>query len=107
VQVTGSVVYVERVALTPEAVVQVEVMEVAPEGGKETVLGEWTQKNPGQVPIRFSVEVASERVRPEGHYVVRARITDAGRTLAAPEPVSVLTQGHPSQDVRVRVRSGG
>jgi putative lipoprotein len=47
------------------------------------------------------------RIRPEGAYVVRARITDGERTFASTEPVPVLTQGHPSQDVRVRVRIGG
>ncbi|KFA89031.1 YbaY family lipoprotein [Archangium violaceum] len=106
-QVTGSVFYVERIALSPEAVVQVEVVEVAPEGGQGAVLGTWSQSGPGQVPIRFSVGVPSERIRPEGSYVVRASITDGGRTFSTLEPVPVLTQGHSSQDVRVRVRIGG
>lgn len=103
-RVMGSVFYVERIALTPEAVLQVEVVEVAPEGGQESVIGEQTLRGPGQVPIPFSVGVPSERIRPEGSYVVRARLTDGGRTFTAPEPVPVLTQGHPSQDVRVRLR---
>jgi putative lipoprotein len=106
-QVTGSVFYVERIALSPAAVVLVEVVEVAPQGGQESVIGTRTLSSPGQVPIPFSVGIPSERIRPEGSYVVRARITDGGRTFTTPEPVPVLTQGHPSQDVRVRVRIGG
>lgn len=106
-RVTGSAFYLERIALSPAAVLQVEVVEVAPEGGKESVIGEQTLSSPGQVPIGFSVSVPSERIRPEGSYVVRARITDGGRTFTTPEPVPVLTQGHPSQEVRVRVRIGG
>jgi len=106
-QVTGSVFYMERIALTPEAVVRVEVVEVASAGGTESVLGEQTLSSPGQVPIGFSVGVPAERIRPEGSYIVRARITDGARTFTTPEPVPVLTQGHPSQDVRVRVRIGG
>jgi len=106
-QVTGSVFYVERIALSPEAVVQVQVVEVAPAGGQESILGEQTLRGPGQVPIAFSVGVPSERIRPEGSYVVRARITDGARIFSTPEPVAVLTQGHPSQEVRVRVRVGG
>ncbi|WNG61942.1 hypothetical protein F0U59_49975 [Archangium gephyra] len=105
-QVTGSVFYLERIALSPEAVVLVEVVEVAP-GGEAPVLGSWTQSSPGQVPIPFSVGVPTERIRPEGSYAVRARITDGGRAFTTLEPVPVLTQGHPSQDVRVRVRIGG
>ncbi len=106
-QVTGSVFYLERIALGPEAVVLVEVVEVAPEGGPGAVVGTWTRSSPGQVPIRFSVGVPSERIRPEGAYGVRARISDGGRSFGTSEPVPVLTQGHPSQDVQVRVRIGG
>ena len=106
-RVTGSVFYLERIALSPEAVVQVEVVEVAPEGGTASVIGAQRLSSPGQVPISFSVGVPAERIRPEGSYAVRARITDGGRTFSTPEPVPVLTQGHPSQDVRVRVRIGG
>jgi putative lipoprotein len=106
-RVTGSVFYMERIALTPEAVVRVEVVAAAPEGGTESVLGEQTLSSPGQVPIPFSVGVPSERIRAEGSYSVRARITDGARTFSTPEPVPVLTQGHPGQDVRVRVRIGG
>ena len=68
VQVTGSVFYLERIALTPEAVVQ---------------------------------------VHPEASYFIRARITDGERVLSSREPVFVLTQGHPSRDVRVRVSVAG
>ncbi|QRK10856.1 YbaY family lipoprotein [Archangium violaceum] len=106
-QVTGSVTYRERIALTPDAVVQVEVVESSPGEGSETVVGEQTLQSPGQVPIRFSVTVPSERIRPGATYVVRARITDAGRVYTTPTPVPVLTQGHSSQDVTVRVRVGG
>lgn len=106
-RVTGSVSYRERIALTPDAVLQVEVVESAPPGGTESVVGEQTLQSPGQVPIAFSVTVPSERIRPEATYTVRARISDSGRAFTTPEPIPVLTQGHPSQDVQVRVRGGG
>lgn len=105
--VTGSVRYRERIALTPEAVLHVEVVEAAPPGGTEAVVGEQTLQSPGQVPIAFSVGVPSERIRPEAAYTVRARITDGGRSFTMSEPVPVLTQGHPGQDVQVLVRLGG
>ena len=105
-QVTGSVSYLERVALSPEAVVRVEVVEVGADGA-ESVVGERTLNSPGQVPIAFSVEVPAGRVRPDGTYRARALITDGGRRFSTTEPVPVLTQGHPRQDVRVWVCSGG
>jgi putative lipoprotein len=104
-QVTGKVLYRERIALTPEAVVKVEVVEsgTGKDGG---VIAEQSFVNPGQVPIPFTVDVAPERVRPEGSYFLRARILDAGRVYSSPEPVPVLTQGNKSNDVQVRVRLG-
>lgn len=105
-QVTGEVLYRERIALTPEAVVKVEVVESGSnkEGG---VIAEQSFANPGQVPIPFSVDVAPERVRPESSYFLRARILDGGRVYSTPEPIPVLTQGNKSNGVQVRVRQGG
>lgn len=106
-QVTGTVLYRERIALSPAAVVKVELVEGKAEGGEGTVLAEQTLTSPGQVPIAFSVSVVSERIRPEGSYFVRARIEDGGRVFSAPAPVPVLTQGHRGSDVQVMLRSGG
>ncbi|SEU02143.1 YbaY family lipoprotein [Stigmatella erecta] len=105
-QVTGEVLYRERIALTPAAVVKVEVVESGSnkEGG---VIAEQSFANPGQVPIPFSVEVAPERVRPEASYFLRARILDGGRVYSSTEPIPVLTQGNKSNGVQVRVRQGG
>jgi putative lipoprotein len=106
-RVTGSVFYRERIALTPDAVLQVDVVESVSPGGTETVVGTQTIQSPGQVPIAFSVAVPSERIRPDATYTLRARITDGGRAYVTPAPIPVLTQGHPSQDVQVLVRIGG
>lgn len=106
-QVTGAVVYRERIALTPSAVVRVEVVELPREGGPGTVIGEQTIQSPGQVPIPFSVAIPSRRIRPEATYVVNARIEDGGRVFSTATPVPVLTQGHRSSAVQVLVRSGG
>jgi putative lipoprotein len=104
---TGAVVYRERVALTPAAILEVEVVELTPEGSPGTVIGQQKLENPGQVPIRFSVDIGPQRLRPEATYIVNARITDGGRVFSTRAPVPVLTQGNPSTDVEVLVRSGG
>jgi putative lipoprotein len=100
--VSGSVSYLERIALTPQAVVRVEVVREGPGEGPARVVGEQTLREPGQVPIAFSVPL-SETLEPSAAYVVRASITDGERVLASREPVPVLTQGHPAEGVRVRV----
>ncbi|HYH99580.1 YbaY family lipoprotein, partial [Hyalangium sp.] len=48
-----------------------------------------------------------QRLRPEATYIVNARITDGGRVFSTRAPIPVLTQGNPSADVQVLVRSGG
>ena len=107
VEVTGSVFYRERIALSPEAVLQVEVVEAGAQAGTESIVAQQTYPNPGQVPLRFSVTVPGERFRSEGTYLLRARITDGTRSFTAAQGIPVLTQGNPSQDVQVLVRSGG
>jgi putative lipoprotein len=106
-QVTGSVMYRERIALTPDAVVQVEVVELTQDGSPGTVIGQQTIKSPAQVPIPFSVDINPQRVRAEGSYAVNVRITDGTRVFSTAAPIPVLTQGHRSSDVQVLVRSGG
>lgn len=106
-QVTGAVVYRERIALTPAAMVRVEVVELTPEGSPGAVLGEQTIQSPSQVPIPFSVAIAPQRVRSEARYAVTARIMDGGRVFSTASPVPVLTEGHPSSGVQVLVRTGG
>jgi putative lipoprotein len=105
--VTGSVVYRERIALTPAAVVQVEVVELTKEGSPGTVIAQQTIQSPGQVPIPFTVAIDPQRVRADATYVVNARITDGERVFSTTAPVPVLTQGARSSDVQVLVRSGG
>jgi len=106
-EVTGAVFYRERIALSPQAVLQVEVVEAGAQGGSESIVAQQTYPNPGQVPLRFSVTVPGERFRSEATYLLRARITDGSRSFSAAQAIPVLTQGNPSQDVQVLVRSGG
>jgi putative lipoprotein len=106
-QVTGSVIYRERIGLTPAAVVQVEVVELTQEGSPGTVIAQQTIQSPSQVPIPFTVAINPQRVRADATYVVNARITDGGRVFSTAAPVPVLTQGARSSDVQVLVRSGG
>jgi putative lipoprotein len=105
-QVTGAVTYRERIALSPDAVLVIEVMEQTPQGAPGNVISQQTVTGPGQVPIPFSVAINPQRIRPEATYVLIARIMDGGRSFTTETPVPVLTQGHRSSDVQVLVRSG-
>lgn len=105
-QVTGSVMYRERIALTPDAVLSVEVAELTPEGKPGDIISQQVVKGPGQVPIPFSLAINPQRIRAEATYVVTARITDGTRTFSTTTPIPVLTQGARSSDVQVLLRSG-
>lgn len=102
--VSGSVTYLERIALTPEAVVRVEVVRQGPAQGQARVVGEQTIPSPGQVPIAFSLAL-TEPLDTEVGYVVRASITDGERLMSSREDVPVLTRGNPAENVSVRVSS--
>ena len=102
IQVSGSVLYVERIALTPEAVVHVEVVRRGSGEGQSRVVGSQTIPSPGQVPIEFSLTL-NEPLEPEAGYVLRASITDGERLFSSREMVPVLTWGNPSSEVMVKV----
>lgn len=93
--VTGSVTYLERIALTPDAVVEVKVL--GGDGG--TVLASSRTADPVQVPVAFAIPVASGNVRADGKIAISATISDRGRVLwATPEPVP-FTLGRGDSDV--------
>jgi putative lipoprotein len=100
--VSGSVSYLERIALTPEAVLHVEVVRREPGEDMPRVVGEQTLRSPGQVPIAFALTL-TEPFNAEAGYAVRASITDGERLFTSRAAVPVLTWGNPSEDVNVRV----
>jgi putative lipoprotein len=94
---TGTIVYPQRTALTPEAVVQVELREAALPGGEATVVARRIIERPGQVPIAFSLSYDPASIDPSRAYTVSARITDRGQLQFVTEaPAPVLTRGAPS-----------
>ena len=93
--VTGSVTYLERIALTPDAVVEVKVLG----GHGGTVLASSRTTDPVQVPVAFAIPVASGSVGPDGKVAIVATITDRGRVAwMTPEAVP-FTLGHGDRDV--------
>jgi putative lipoprotein len=93
-RVTGTVTYQLRIALTPEAVVQVELRDVSPQDVEAPLLGRQIIERPGQVPIAFSVEYDPTVIDPKHTYAVSARITDRGQLQFVTEArVPVITNG--------------
>jgi putative lipoprotein len=81
-QLTGSVTYRERIALPPDAVVNVLLLDVSMLGVPPRVVAKQEIRPQGQVPIPFALEYDRAAIDPAHRYGLRATITDAdGRLL--------------------------
>lgn len=102
--VSGSVSYLQRIALPPNAVVVVKLQDVSRmDVAADTIAEQTINTNGRQVPIPFTLTYDPAKINPKGRYAVTASILIDGQlrwrnTTQYP----VLTQGAPSQvDVRV------
>ena len=62
--VSGTVTYRERLALTPDATLVVELRDVSYDDGPAPLIARQTISGPGQVPIKFKVEYNREDISP-------------------------------------------
>lgn len=81
-ELTGTVVHLERIALPPDAVLTVTLEDVSRADAPAVILGQ-TQiiLNGQQSPIPFAVLYPRSAVRPEAVYVARARVTQGENLL--------------------------
>lgn len=91
---TGTVVYRQRMALTPQAEVQVELRDVSIEDAPSTLVAKQVISTPGQVPIPFALEYDPTRILGGRVYAISARITDRGQLQFVTDTrIPVLTGG--------------
>jgi len=72
---TGEILYRERIALPPNAVVTVSLSDVSLADAPATLIGEQTIKDPGQVPIKFEIRFDPSVIQQKHTYSLQARIT--------------------------------
>ncbi len=70
----GTVAYRERVALPPNALIEVTLVDVSLADAKSVQLGAVTLKPEGQVPVAYQVSYDLNMVDPRHSYAVQARI---------------------------------
>jgi len=106
---TGTVSYRERVALAPDAELEVTLLDVSRAGATAEVVATVRKANPGQVPIAFDIAYDPSRIREAGSYVVRAVIYEHGRPrFNSDQSYPVLTRSHgPVVTVQMRSASSG
>jgi uncharacterized lipoprotein YbaY len=95
-KVKGTVIYLQRIALPPDAVLQVRLVDVSPQGGTPVPVATQTVSRTSQVPIAFEVGYDTAAIRPDHRYEIEARIIAGGKTLFVnASPCPVLTGGNP------------
>lgn len=84
--VRGSVAYRERMALPPDAVVEVWIIDASPLVMAAPVIAETIVMPEGrQVPIPFELRYDPSRIEPDHDYAVKAAIRSEGQILIATE----------------------
>ena len=103
----GTVTYLQRMALTPEAEVQVELREVTAADAASVLIAKQVIATPGQVPILFSLEYDPTKIVAGRRYAVSARIVDRGQLQFVTDtrvPVTTWGATGPLEIVVVPVR---
>jgi uncharacterized lipoprotein YbaY len=97
-RVTGTVTYLQRVALPPAAVVKVQLVDVSRADAPAMVLGEHVIVAGGkQVPIAFEIAYDPARIAANHSYAVQARIEEDGRLrYINDQRHAVITHGAPT-----------
>ena len=80
--VSGAVTYRERLALTAEAMLIVELRDVSYADAAAPLIARQTIHGPGQVPIKFKVEYSGEDIDSRNSYSISARIVESDGRLA-------------------------
>lgn len=108
-RVTGTVAYRDRMALPPDAVVEVQLSDVSRQDAAAPVLAETTITPAGrQVPLPFDLRYDPSAIEPSHSYAVRATIRSAGRPLyTTATHAPVITRGNPTQVSLMLVRASG
>ena len=95
---TGTVSYRERVALPPDAVAEVSVIDATVQDVAATVVAKTAVPSEGkQVPLPFTLSYDASRIDKTHLYTVRATIKSSGQILFTTDQVrGVITQGNPT-----------
>jgi putative lipoprotein len=95
VRVTGSITYLQRIALPEGSEVIVQLHDVSRMDAAAVVLAEQRFTPRSQVPLAFELGVDPRRIDARMRYAVAARIERGGKLLFINDKIyPVLTQGH-------------
>jgi putative lipoprotein len=96
--VTGTVAYLQRITLPPDAEVHVRLEDISLQDAPPGLIGEQTFTTKGkQVPVPFKVEYDPKVIEESHSYSVRAEISIGGQQkFVTTQSYPVLTRGNPA-----------
>ena len=102
--ITGTVFYLPRIALPPNAIIEISLVDVSrADAPAITLASQQIVANGRQVPFPFTLPYDSGQIDPRSSYAVQARITVGGELqFVAKSRFSVITNGSPTK-VEVQV----
>ncbi len=80
-QISGSINYRQRSALSPRAVVKIQLQDVSLMDVAAKVIASTTLDKPGQVPIRFTLPYDARQIEPRHRYAMQVRIEENDQLL--------------------------
>ena len=96
-KIQGSVTYRERIALPPNAQLEIVLADVSLADAPYKAIAEKKIIPAGQVPILFELNYDSNKIMPNFTYAVMARITEDSKLLFInDQSYQVLTRGQPN-----------
>jgi putative lipoprotein len=96
-KVTGNLTSRQPLALTADAVVTVQLIDVSKQDVAAIVLAEQIITRPGQAPIPFELEYDPDSITLTHRYAVQARIEEGGKLRYRNDTIHfVLTHGNPN-----------
>jgi uncharacterized lipoprotein YbaY len=97
-RVTGTITYRQRIALPPDALIEVKLLDVSRADAPALTIAE-NMFRPGgrQVPIEFALEYDPRRINNRHRYSIQARIIQDNKPrFISAQPYPVITGGHPN-----------
>ena len=98
--VSGTVTYPAGVVLGPDAVLQVDLLEVTPSGGTpgpNNIIMQELYRKPGPSPVAFEVGYDPASIVAKNRYFVRATVVEKGKNVLSGPDYPVITLGNPTQ----------
>lgn len=103
----GEATFHERIAVPPDAQLEVVLQDVSRADAPTQAIGKVTLSDIGQPPYRFEIPYLPENIVTSHRYSVRARLTHQGQLLFTTDRTyPVITAGNPSE-VRLTLKRVG